>query len=176
MSSLMDFLLNQPSPQERFLQLQQMQGGPSEAPASDPAATALDPGEIQTNGLYDYWVTDLPFPGLDPNDPRLVTRKGVTLQAGPLQSLIDIARQSDILPGAREVSKILQGYRSPEQQKVAARTNPNAADFGSSYHPLGLAIDAAWWTAHPELARALNAAGWNQLPSESWHWSYGVSG
>jgi hypothetical protein len=176
----MDYLLNQPSAQERFLQMQSMQSAMQ--PAAQPAAAtdspqpfATTPGET-VNGLYDYWVTDLPFPGLDPDDPRLVTRRGTTLQEGPLQSLLDIARQSDILPGTREVSKILQGYRSPAQQQVAARTNPNAADFGHSYHPLGLAIDAAWWTAQPELMRALNAAGWNQLPSESWHWSYGVSG
>jgi len=121
-----------------------------------------------------YRVWDLPFAGLQPDDPQLVTRHGVTLQRGPLRSLVDIARESDILPGLRELNQILQGYRSPEQQAYAAQTNPNAAEFGYSYHPEGLAADMGWWT--DRLADELWAAGWNQLPSESWHWSYGVEG
>ncbi len=95
-----------------------------------------------------------------------------------MRSLVDIARESDILPGIRELNQIGQGYRSPEQQRVAAATNPNAAPFGQSYHPEGLAIDAGWWYDHPELARALELAGWNRFsPStEPWHGSYGVVG
>jgi hypothetical protein len=90
-----------------------------------------------------------------------------------MRSLMEIARASNVLPGAREIGQITGGYR--HEQPAG---NPMAAPENMSYHEQGLAVDASWWTQHPELARALAQAGWNRFsPStEPWHWSYGVTG
>lgn len=143
-----------------------------------PSSGTTPSGQTVTGGptQYDYQTWPFPFGGLDPSSQLLETRRGISLQSGPMQSLIDIARASDLMPGTREIGMIGQGYRSPQQQRTAAATNPNAADYGYSYHPEGLAIDAGLWSSNPQLAAALSAAGWNQLPSESWHWDYGVNG
>jgi len=114
-----------------------------------------------------------------PASPLLETRRGVTLQDAAMQSLLDIARQSGLMPGTRELSQISDSYRSPQQQASAYANKPGlAAPPGSSYHQQGLAIDAGWWSEHPGLASALSEAGWNRFsPSgEPWHWSYGVTG
>ena len=118
-----------------------------------------------------------------PGDPSLVTRRGVTLQGGAMRSLLDIARESSILPGAQELGQIGQGYRTPEQQEEAYQNYLNgtgnlAAPPGQSWHQKGLAIDAGWWSSYPELAQALEESGWNRFnPSlEPWHWSYGGTG
>lgn len=128
----------------------------------------------QTTGSSNY----IPW-----GDPRLVTRHGITLQKGAMQSLLDIARASDLMRGAREIGQIGQGWRSWEAQQAAYNaylngTGNQAAPPGQSYHGAGLAIDAGWWSDQEELARALAAAGWNRFsPSgEPWHWSYGVTG
>lgn len=156
-------------------------GGGSPLGGVDPSTSGNDSGTYVTGDTaFPYTEYDRPYSGV-PGD--MITRWGITLQPGPMRSLLQIARGSDLLPGAREINKILQGYRSYAAQAAAGGTpqnpggyNPNATTAGNSYHGQGLAIDAGWWTAHPDLARALAAAGWNQLPSESWHWSYGVSG
>lgn len=118
-----------------------------------------------------------------PGDPSLITRKGVTLQGGALRSLLDIARESSILPGAQELKQIGQGYRSPAEQEAAYNAYLNgtgnlAAKPGTSWHQKGLAIDAGWWSERPELVNALEAAGWSRFDPnlEPWHWSYGGTG
>jgi len=143
------------------------QGGTT---SSGVAGTTVTGGPTQ----YPYTAYDRPYTGI----PEMIRRWGISLQPGAMRSLIEIARASGVLPGAREINKILQGYRSHEQQAYADRTNPNATSQYNSYHEQGLAIDAGWWSAHPELAAALAAAGWNQFsPSgEPWHYSYGVTG
>lgn len=116
---------------------------------------------------------------LQPGSPLLDTRRGVTLQDAALQSLLEIARRSNILPGAQELGRITDSYRSPAQQAAAYAAKPGlAAPPGTSYHQQGLAVDAGWWSDHPLLVRLLTQAGWNRFsPSgEPWHWSYGVTG
>lgn len=105
-------------------------------------------------------------------DPEMVTARGIQLQKGPMRSLRDIARESDILPGTQEIGKILTGYRDPYI------VTPMSTPAGMSWHHQGLAIDAGWWNKYPELVQALQQAGWNRFDPETepWHWSYGVTG
>lgn len=119
-----------------------------------------------------------PSTSVDLNAP-LVTRMGVTLQRPAMRSLIDIARQSDILPGIRELRYVTDSYRTYEQQADLYRRKPGlAAPPGSSLHEKGLAIDWGWATQYPELIRLLEAAGWNRFDpqKEPWHWSYRLVG
>lgn len=198
MRSILELLEGRPTAQERMSQIlgiiqSQQQpsysgGGTSTPVSSDPGVSSGGGNADSTFSLegggqpvptadgttqYPYRTWSMPYYGKPGN---LVTRRGITLQRGPMHSLMDIARASDLAPGAREIDWILQGFRSQDAQRYAAQHNPNAADYGHSYHPMGLAIDAGEWTSRPELYRALLAAGWNQLPTESWHYSYGVSG
>ncbi len=162
MSALLDFIMQQPSLAQRLMSIMPMTG-----------QSGVGGGG---NAAYPYTQgTTLPS-----NSDLLVSRQGVTLQRGPMRSLVDIARRSDILPGIQEIGKINQGYRDYAGQVAAYRSSAPgmAAVPGTSLHGRGLAVDASWWTQHPELARAMADAGWNQFsPStEPWHWSYGVTG
>ncbi len=112
----------------------------------------------------------------------LTTFRGLTLDPAALQSLIDIARESDVLPGLRELNQIGSTYRSYQQQadlyaNRAGRSVP-VAPPGQSLHQQGLAIDAGWWSAHPELRRLLQQYGWywGQAFGDYPHWSYGTLG
>jgi hypothetical protein len=175
----MDLLAKTTSPQDRFMQLLSLQqmtnpggsGAPGSVdPASSGSGTAIPSGPTK----YGYTEYDRPYSGVPAN---MLTRFGVTLQPGPMRSLLEIARASGLLPGAQEVGQIGQGYRSYSDQVAGYASDPGRfAPPGQSYHGQGLAIDAAWWTEHAKLARELGLAGWNQLPSESWHYSYGASG
>jgi len=125
---------------------------------------------------YPYRTFPQPYSGVPSN---LVTRQGTTLQPGAMRSLVDIARASNVLPGIREIAQIDQGYRTYEDQVAGYAQAPGRfAPPGRSYHGQGLAMDAAFWSEHPELARGLAQAGWSRFsPSgEPWHWSYGVTG
>lgn len=105
---------------------------------------------------------------LQPGDPRLVDRFGVTLARPAARSLAGIFRPGMDIGG---------GYRSPGEQSSLYASKPGvAAPPGSSYHQEGLAIDLASQFQKPRWERQLAAAGWNQLPGEPWHWSYGVRG
>lgn len=155
------------------------EGGTWTAPTTEPVYQTMPGVEFQNAGYgnpsYAYQEWNFPYYGT-PDD--LVTRRGVTLQPGAMQGLLDAARASDILPGAREVGMIGQGFRSQAAQEWADDNNPYAADYGYSYHPEGLAIDAGFWSQDPELNQALISMGWNQFDRgyEPWHYSYGVTG
>lgn len=133
---------------------------PTSVPAGDPA--------------YSYTQYARPFTG---DVSNLVTRQGLTLQRGPMRSLLDIARASNIMPGAQEVGMIGGGFR-PHSVQLGMQSNPYAADPYMSYHEQGIAIDAGEWSRRLALHRALLAAGWNQFNRsyEPWHYSYGVTG
>ena len=163
MSSLTDFLLARPSAQERYLSLQSLLGGTAQA---HPSVGTAAPTTSSTGVLQ-------------PGDPLLSSRRGVTLQDQAMQSLLDIARQYGAMPGARELGSVTDSYRSPEQQAAAYAAKPGvAAAPGASYHQQGLAVDWGWASQQPELVRLLQAAGWNRFDPESepWHWSFGVTG
>lgn len=140
--------------------------GGGEIPAPGPRPEVSMTGET----TYPYTVYDKPYGGVPPN---LVTRQGLTLQRGPMRSLIDIARSVNILPGIQEIGKIGGGYR--QTQPVG---NPFATGEDMSYHEQGLAIDAGWWSERAKLNRLLAGMGWNQFDRsyEPWHYSYGVTG
>lgn len=111
---------------------------------------------------------------LQPGDPRLVDRYGVTLARPAMRSLTDVLQSLGIHPG-----DVGGGYRSPQGQADIYASKPGlAAPPGSSYHQEGLAIDLAAALQNARVERALQAAGWNRFsPSgEPWHWSYGVTG
>ncbi len=157
--SLMDLFLNEPSAADKMLAvLSQM--NPTSRGTGSGGVTGIATGDA-----------------LMPGDPALVSRRGVTLQNPAMQSLLDIARQSKLMPGTRELRYIDESYRTPGQQAAAYAAKPGvAAPPGSSYHQQGLAVDASWWSDH--LANLLQQAGWNRFdPSgEPWHWSYQVTG
>lgn len=153
-------------------------------PAGGAAPASVDPNASGGSGTvvgpdgdtaFPYTSYDMPYSGVPGN---LVTRWGVTLQPGPMRSLLRIARGSDLMPGARELRMITDSYRSYAAQAAAAAAKPGiAAPAGHSYHGQGLAIDAGWWTDHG-LGSLLRAAGWNQFDAgrEPWHYSYGAVG
>jgi len=168
-NSLMDLLLASPSLAERFLSLQSMlpststQGGGVRGTG---ATTEPSTGSTTEGGTaYPYTEYDKPYYG---PPEGMMTRSGFSLQPGAMQSLIDIARQSDLMRGARELSMIGGGWRA---------TNPTLAT-GQSYHQQGLAFDSSWWSSKPELRRLLEQYGWNwgQGFGDYPHWSYGVYG
>lgn len=109
---------------------------------------------------------------LGPDDPRLRSGLGVTLARPAMKSLRQIARELGL-----QGTDFGGGYRSPSEQSSLYAQKPGvAAPPGSSYHQEGLAIDLAAALQNARVEAALRAAGWNQLPGEPWHWSYGVSG
>ncbi len=165
MSAITSLLLSEPSLASRVGSLLDLVPGSSPPMGSGGPGTPVSGGQTE----YRYRVFDKPYAGTPGN---LVTRQGVTLQRGPMRSLIDIARASNLMPGIKEISTI--GSGGFRQTQPAG--NPYAAPENMSYHEQGLAADMSWWTDH--LARQLAAAGWNQFsPSgEPWHWSYGVTG
>jgi len=170
--SLMSLLLNRPSLAERIMSLQSMGILPTPQRAS---LGTTGPGTaVPTSGAtpYAYTTWDKPYWG---TPPGMVSRQGITLQPGAMQSLVDIARQSKLMPGIKEIGMIGGGYRPPSAQHGGAGI---FADPGMSYHGQGLAIDALAWTQNPTLARLLAQYGWNQFsPSgDAPHWSYGVTG
>jgi hypothetical protein len=169
MSVVTDILLGEPSLADKIRGLQDLVS--ASAPPTVGGTGVSNRGQSVLPGGstdYRYQVFDKPFAGTPSN---LVTRQGVTLQRGPMRSLVDIARQSDLMPGIQEIGQITGGFRQTQPTG-----NPYAAPENMSYHEQGLAIDAGWWSER--LAEALAAAGWNQFsPSgEPWHWSYGVTG
>ncbi len=187
--SLMSLLQQATSPQERFQMLSgildliapQNSSTGFSSPGTAPVGGAPAPSGPPTMHLpegqteYAYETYPKPYTGV-PKD--LVTRHGLTLQRGPMRSLVDLFRGPEsVLPGLRELNQAGQGYRSYEQQ-VAAQGNPYAADPGESYHQQGLAVDFGWINQYPDLVQALYEAGWNQFNRgyEPWHFSYGVVG
>jgi hypothetical protein len=169
----MELLLNKPSGLEKLLPLLSLTGqtgGSTGYGVTTPSE--IGTGTTVTGGPtdYNYKTYERPFSGTPSN---LVTRQGVTLQRGPMRSLVDIARESNILPGIQEIGRITGGYR--ENQPSG---NPYAAPENMSFHEQGLAIDAGWWSERQALNRMLAEAGWNQFDRsyEPWHYSYGVTG
>ena len=205
--SLLDLLANHPSTRDRMMQLLSLMpqqasgssgayasgssdpnaGGGGDTVAAAPTSYTYDPTKGFTaaptadgSTQYAYKTWPKPYTGVPPN---MVTRFGVTLQRGPMHSLMDIARASGIMPGAREVGLIGQGYRSYDAQAALYADRQRnggapAAPPGSSYHGQGLAIDAGEWARRNALRNALISAGWNQFDAslEPWHFSYGVTG
>lgn len=161
----------------QLLSLQQMQQPGGSAPGSVDPNSSGGGSVVGPNGdtAFPYQTYDQPYSGTPGN---LMTRWGVTLQAGPMRSLLRIARGSDLMPGARELRMITDSFRNYAAQAAAYQNKPGlAAPPGQSYHGQGLAIDAGWWTDHG-LGSLLTAADWNQFDSgkEPWHYSYGVTG
>ena len=109
----------------------------------------------------------------DPKDD-LVTRRGVTLQQGAMNSLMSLSNPM--------TNKILDaiggGYRSHQAQIAAYNAYKNgtgnmAATPGHSYHEYGAAFDLAN-QLRQRLQNALKGLGWrNKVPGEWWHWSIG---
>jgi len=173
----MDLLLNQPSGIEKLLPLLSLTGATSGGlPGGSTGLGITTPSEVGSEVVqsgpteFPYTVHDRPYAGVPSN---LVTRQGVTLQRGPMRSLVEIARQSKILPGIQEIGQITGGYRHDQPSG-----NSFAAPENMSYHEQGLAIDAGWWSERAKLNRMLAEAGWNQFDRsyEPWHYSYGVTG
>lgn len=184
MASILDLLQQKPSMTDRIMGLLPLLGALGQ-PSGGGTLGGLSygaPGGSQGSVVgpggpteYQYTEYDRPYTGVPGN---LVTRQGVTLQRGPMRSLVDIARESNILPGIQEIGQIGQGYRPVSAQAAGYAQDPNRfAPPGQSYHGQGLAIDAGWWSERARLANALRQAGWNlPMDYEPWHWSYGVSG
>lgn len=111
--------------------------------------------------------TTLPLPKW--YEPGLTTWKGATLNPAAMAAY---QKASQIFGRAIPVTDT---YRSYQSQVDAYHNKPDlAAPPGHSYHQLGLAIDVSGLT--PQMAAALRAAGFQQLPSESWHWTYRLTG
>ena len=161
--SLLDELLQGPDAEDRFMSLASMMGGQKD-PHSGLTSSAPPGGGIFGNDTVNV---------LDPNDPRLVTRFGVTLARPAMRSLSDVLKQYGYHGDAGG------GYRSTAEQAALRAAKPGlAAPVGGSYHQEGLAIDLAAALQNARFARLMRAAGWNQFsPSgEPWHWSFGVRG
>lgn len=164
--SLLDLLLNRQSGSDRLMSLLPLlqAGGLSSGggvPSMSTNGTPFVPGAFGNSEV------DVLLPG----DPRLRSGLGVTLARPAMKSLRGIARNLG-LQGVDWGG----GYRSPAQQRAAIAAGRPAAPEGQSFHQEGLAIDLAAALQNARVEAALRAAGWNQLPSEPWHWSYGVSG
>lgn len=109
----------------------------------------------------------------------LVSQGGVTLQAPAMQALLSALGRYGYRPGVGELGLFgpLSTYRTYAQQRNLYASKPGvAAPPGQSYHQQGLAIDVPAALQTAKFFALLRALGWNQLPSESWHWSYGVTG
>ena len=166
MAGLLDLLLAAPGPEERLMQVLPMMsaGGPDPRSSADLGSSA-PPGK----GIFGNESVDV----LDPNDPRLVDRFGVTLARPAMRSLTDVLRELGFHGDAGG------GYRSPQGQANIYAAKPGlAAPPGSSYHQEGLAIDLAAALQNARASQLLRQAGWNQFSpgGEPWHWSYGVTG
>jgi hypothetical protein len=181
-NSLLELLLQTPSSAEKFAAilplLEGAKGSPGMPGSPGVGQEGISGSTVAPNGDTEFPYQTFPRPYGDPTGPsNMVTRQGVTLQRGPMRSLVEIARNSNLLPGIQEIGEIGQGYR-PLSSQQAMQSNPYAADPGMSYHQQGLAIDAGWWSDRAKLNRALGLAGWNQFDRsyEPWHYSYGVTG
>ena len=178
----MQMLLARPSAAQRIMSLMQFMPqststGTTGYSTSDPNSNGAVGQLNMPNGDTEYAYRDYPKPYNTGIPANLVTRQGITLQRGPMRSLVDIARQSQWMPGIQEIGQIGGGYRTHDIQQ-SMQSNPYAADPGMSYHEQGLAIDAGEWSARQRLNRLLYEAGWNQFDRsyEPWHYSYGVTG
>lgn len=165
--SLLEELLSGPGPQDRLMQLQQLQAmtaGRGGAPTPGSPSSA-PPGR----GIFGNDQVDV----LGANDPRLVSRFGVTLARPAMRSLTDILREVGFHGDAGG------GYRTAGEQASLVASKPGlAAPVGSSYHQEGIALDLAAALQNARVERLLQQNGWNRFsPSgEPWHWSYGVTG
>jgi len=172
MSSLMDYLLAQPSLLERFVSLQGILGQPGMQNGSSPPPVTGNRGSSVGLGPTggDNW---------GPTDP-LTSFKTVTLAEPALRSLMSIAQQYRG-PGMGELNRWgdLASYRTYAEQAGLGGTqqnpggsNPNATWAGNSMHEKGIAIDVPGWLQTAAFFDLLRKAGWNQLASEDWHWTY----
>lgn len=136
--------------------------------AAPPPATNVGGATSTVTGGNGYLSgTTLTLP--DWYKPGLATWKGTTLNPAALAAY---QKASQIFGKAIPVT---DSYRSYQAQVDAYANKPDlAAPPGSSYHQLGLAIDVSGLTS--QMAAALRAAGFKQLPSESWHWTYRLVG
>jgi len=162
--SLMDLLLEGPSAQDKFAQVQQMMQQQGTTGPSDPQglAGAAPPGR----GIFGNDQVDV----LQEGDPRLVDRFGLTLARPAMRSLTDVLREYGFHGDAGG------GYRTSEEQ---GNMNPAlAAPVGQSYHQEGLAVDLASVLQNAQFSQLMQQAGWNQFSpgGEPWHWSYRVTG
>lgn len=157
-----------------------MPRGGGEIPIEATARATTPVGETK----YQYMDFPKGQRSVDPDSDAMRTAYGLTLQKGALRSLIDVARQSDVLPGLGELTELgpIGSYRDPGVSDAlhldwirGLRSAPAAAG-GDSYHNAGLAVDIGAWRAFPQLYKLLNEQGWNQLSNEDWHWTYGAYG
>jgi hypothetical protein len=162
--SLLDMLLNEPSAAERAMGvIASMQSAGGHDPRSSADIGTTPPGR----GIFGNDVVDV----LGANDPRLVSRFGVTLARPAMRSLADVLGQLNYRGDAGG------GYRTSAEQAALRAAKPGlAAPVGSSFHQEGLAIDLAAALQNPRAFNLLRQAGWNQLEGEPWHWSSGVYG
>ena len=131
-------------------------------------------------------ISGFNFPEQTPTMPTmmagpsgLVSQGGVTLQQPAMQALLQALGQYGYRPGVGELGLFgpQSTYRTQAQQARLYAQKPGiAAPPGQSYHQQGLAIDVPAALQTARFFALLRALGWNQLPSESWHWSYGVTG
>lgn len=165
--SLIDELLQSGGPQDKLAMLSSMMGGSDQGQGGGMGGMSGSP--VAPPGAFGNDSVDV----LQPNDPRLVTRFGVTLAKPAMHSLADIVQQLGYH------GDVGGGYRSPQGQADIYAQKPGlAAPPGSSYHQEGLALDLASALQNAQASKLFQQAGWNQFsPSgEPWHWSYGVTG
>lgn len=168
--SLLDELLNSgDGPQQKYAMLQALSGGSSMGTGGPRPTSLMDVASAPPGrGIFGNSEVNV----LMQDDPRLRSGLGVTLAQPAMHSLRSIAREL----GLQGVD-FGGGYRNPQEQANLYASKPGvAAPPGSSYHQEGLAIDLAAALQNARVENALRQAGWNQLSTEPWHWSYGVSG
>lgn len=103
---------------------------------------------------------------------NLVTRRGVTLQAPAMRTLLEAQQRfGHVFPA------VTDSYRTMAQQRALYAQKPGlAAPPGQSLHQQGLAIDAG--ALSNAVSRWLLQHGWNQFSpqGEPWHYSYRKTG
>jgi hypothetical protein len=143
----------------KMIPLLMSQGGPSGMARTDTSGHVGPVGHVSIGSA------------LLPNDPRLVTRHGETLQRAAMRSLLG----EHILP------HLTSSYRTPSEQAALYASKPGlAAPPGTSLHQQGLAIDVdtGYLAANPWVRQYLDTHGWSQfdVSKEPWHFSYGTTG
>lgn len=134
--------------------------------AHDPRASA-DTGSISGKGIFFNDEVNV----LQQDDPRLVSRYGVTLARPAMRSLAEVLQSLGYRGDAGG------GYRTSAEQAALRAAKPGlAAPEGGSFHQEGIAIDLAAALQNPRAFNALRQAGWNQLEGEPWHWTFGTYG
>jgi len=146
----------------------------------DPVPSSLaDFTGIPMPSMPTYTGTPVPMGGVPATGAGLGSFMGMTLQQPALQSLLQALQAYNYMPGAKEAS--LFGpeatFRTAAQQAALYQQKPGvAAPPGQSLHQQGLDTDLPAALQTQRFFDLLRSLGWYQLPSEPWHWSYGVLG